>query len=233
MKLPLFVALDVDQDVQALKIADQVADYVGGFKVGPRLALRYGSSLLPELAQRGTLFIDNKYHDIPSTMTAAVRASFELGASYVTVHASAGTQALSELAKLEKELSAQRPFRLLAVTVLTSFSEHSLPGNWKPQAISRHVQDLADLVLSSGLTGLVCSPHEAAELRKLYPASFLLTPGVRLAEGPQGDQARVATPRWALQHGSSALVVGRPIVEAPNPREAAKKFYDEIKAISS
>lgn len=222
MNNPVIVALDVDSREQALRLADELADVVGGFKLGPRLCLRYGQNLVQAIAARGPVFVDNKHFDIPSTMEAAVRASFEAGASLVTVHALAGRDALSKMSALEKELSQQRPFRILAVTILTSWDQSSLPGNLKQQTISQHVSELADLVISSGLTGLVCSPLELDLLQNKN--LYLVTPGIRFSMDPFGDQKRVMGPFEALQAGASALVVGRPIIEAKNPREAATEY---------
>lgn len=229
MKIPLFVALDVDSDSEALSIAKASADYVGGFKLGPRLVLRYGTSLISKLSEMGSVFIDNKYHDIPSTMLAAVKASFEMGADFVTIHAAAGPEALTQLGDLEKEFNEQRPFRLIAVTVLTSFTEERLPANWdKSKNIAGHVKALASDAQGAGVSGLVCSPFEVQDLRTSFPKAFLLTPGVRPQSAAKDDQARVMTPQEALRLGSSALVIGRPIVKAPDPRKAAQSIFDEI-----
>lgn len=222
MKNPIIVALDVDSREQALKLADQLADVVGGFKVGPRLCLRYGQDLVKEIAARGPVFVDNKHFDIPSTMEAAVRASFEAGATLVTVHALAGKEALTKMAAVEKELNQQRPFKILAVTILTSWDQNSMPSNLKQQPISQHVTDLASLVLESGMTGLVCSPHELDLLQN--KGLYLVTPGIRFSMDSLGDQKRVMGPAEAIHAGASALVVGRPIIEAKNPLETATDY---------
>ncbi len=219
---PLIVALDVDTREKALSLANTLADVVGGFKLGPRLCLRYGMEFVKEMAKKGPIFLDNKHFDIPSTMEAAVRASFEAGASLVTVHALSGREALERMAAVEKELNQQRPFRILAVTILTSWDEKSVPGNLKSQPISQHVVELATLVKDSGLRGLVCSPHELDLLqnRDLY----LVTPGIRSSMNSFGDQKRTLSPREALEKGASALVVGRPILEAADPIAAAQEI---------
>lgn len=219
---PLIVGLDVDTREEALRLADDLADVVGGFKIGPRLCLREGASLTKELATRAPVFMDNKHFDIPSTMEAAVRASFEAGASVVTVHALSGAEALSKMAALEQELTKIRPFKILAVTILTSWDELSVPSVMKSQKVSEHVEQLATLVATSGLQSLVCSPHELTMLagRGLY----LVTPGIRFESDAKGDQKRIAGPAQALADGASALVVARPIVQAANPREAAVRF---------
>jgi orotidine-5'-phosphate decarboxylase len=222
MRNPVIAALDVDTREQALKLADQLADVVGGFKVGPRLCLRYGQEITQEIAARAPVFVDNKHFDIPSTMEAAVRASFEAGASLLTVHALSGREALTRMAALEKELSQKRPFKILAVTILTSWDQNSLPPNLKNQPISQHVTELAELVRSSGLSGVVCSPHELDLLQN--KGLYLVTPGIRFSMDSLGDQKRVMGPDEAIHAGASALVVGRPIIEAKNPRETATNY---------
>jgi orotidine-5'-phosphate decarboxylase len=222
MRNPIIAALDVDTRERALKLADELADVVGGFKLGPRLCLRYGQELIQEIAARGPVFVDNKHFDIPSTMEAAVRASFEAGASLVTVHALAGREALQTMATLEKELSQMRPFKILAVTILTSWDQNSLPSNLKPQPIAQHVTDLAELVHSTGMSGIVCSPHELDLLQN--KGLYLVTPGIRFSMDSLGDQKRVMGPGEAVAAGASALVVGRPIIDAGNPRETATEY---------
>jgi orotidine-5'-phosphate decarboxylase len=170
--------------------------------------------------------VDCKFFDIPSTMLTAVQATFDSGASVCTVHAMAGAEALKALANLEQKLNLQRPFRILAVTILTSWDEQSLPEIYKPQPISQHVLQLARLVASCGLRSVVCSPEEIVLLapEKL----FLLTPGIRLPTDEVGDQKRVMGPKEAISLGSSCLVVGRPIVTAQKPREAAQLFLSKM-----
>lgn len=222
MRNPIILALDVDTKDQALRIADDLAEIVGGFKLGPRLCLRYGMDFVQEIAQRGPIFLDNKHFDIPSTMEAAVRASFDAGASLVTVHALSGSEALKRMADVEKELSQKRPFKILAVTILTSWDQNSLPVNMKPQPISHHVTDLAALVKDSGLSSVVCSPHELDLLQN--QDLYLVTPGIRFSMQDSGDQKRIMGPKEALRKGASALVVGRPILEAKDIKETATDF---------
>lgn len=225
---PIFVALDVNNAETALHLASETRAFVGGFKVGPRLAVRYGESLLKEIARHGQLFIDNKYFDIPSTMLAAVQAAFDVGASYCTVHAQAGVEALTELAKLEEQLCQIRPFRILSVTILTSFRQQTLSPVSSAIPISDQVRLLARQSVDCGLTGLVCSPDEVEDLRRQFPQAYLVTPGVRMSHEAKGDQNRTSDPKTALQRGASALVVGRPICDSLNPADVAKRYYEEI-----
>lgn len=226
---PLIVALDVDTAEEALKLARLLKGRANAFKMGPRLCMRYGSDLVREVAAEAPVFVDNKYLDIPNTMETAIRATHEAGATLATVHAWAGPEALRRLAKVEGELNAKRPFKILVVTLLTSFSKETLPPTVKVSSFDEGVSALADSALASGLTGLVCSPHEVATLRSKSDDAFLVTPGVRLATDAAGDQKRIETPAEALKKGASALVVGRPIVEAKDPVEAADRVLANIK----
>lgn len=231
MSNPIFVAVDVDDDRAAMDLIKACRAFVGGFKIGPRLALRYGEPFLKEVARHGNMFVDNKYFDIPNTMMSAVRASFDVGASFCTVHAQAGAEALKMLAELEEDLCQTRPFRILAVTVLTSFKAETLPSIVRHIPIAEQTRALAQLAIESGLTGLVCSPEEVESLRQQFPSAFLVTPGVRLSHEDHGDQKRVSDPMTALKRGASALVVGRPIYDATEPALAAKAYYEEIQKL--
>lgn len=207
-KLPIFTALDLDDEKTALNYAEKLGPYVLGFKVGPRLYFRSSSLLIKRLSSWGKVFLDFKFYDIPSTMTASVQTCFDKGVQYVTVHAQAGKTALSQLAELEKSYTGQK---ILAVTILTSSAQ------------AREVFKLAETAHQSGLSGLVSSAYEARELRKKYKDVFIVTPGIRLPKDISSqnfkneDQSRIASPAFALSQGANALVMGRPILQAENP----------------
>lgn len=228
LKNPLIVALDLDHQDECLKIADQLSSLVGGFKIGPRLTVRYGADFISKLSRRGLVFVDNKYLDIPSVMEASVRATFEAGATLTTVHGWAGFEALSRLSKLEKELNTQRPFKILGVTILTSFVQEGLSWPMNTVSLNDQVEKLSLLISESGLTGLVCSAAEVSALKNKYPHFFMVTPGIRLENEALEDQKRVDSPKKALQFGSSALVVGRPIIESKNPLAIAKQYLSAM-----
>lgn len=228
LKSPLFLALDVDTEERALQLVEQTTDYVGGYKLGPRLCVQYGASLIQKISQKAPVFVDNKYYDIPNTMVHAVKATFAAGASFVTVHASAGPEALIQMALLEKELNQKRPFQILAVTILTSFSQNTLPPNQKELSIPEQVQQLVRSVEQSGLSAVVCSAQELVGLKESFPHLDFVTPGIRFKEESKGDQKRVMGPHEALLAGATALVVGRPICQASDPRDAAKKYFEAV-----
>lgn len=224
----IFVALDLDVPKEAEAIAESLAGQGLGFKLGPRLVMREGAAFIKRIATFGSVFVDCKHLDIPSTMEAAIRTAFDAGAEYSTIHALAGPEALALMAKVETELRAQRAFRILTVTVLTSFSKETLPVRLRGLDVGDLVEDLAIEAAAQGLKSFVCSPLEAARLRNAIPESFLVTPGIRPSGSSKGDQVRIETPASAAKAGASALVVGRPILEASDRREMALKILNEF-----
>ncbi len=224
LKNPLILALDVDSIVEARKVLDQVGDLVGAIKLGPRLTYKYGADLVTEFSKITSVFVDNKYFDIPSTMESAVRASFMAGATLVTVHALSGKEALVKLATLEAELSQLRPFKILAVTILTSWEKSSFPENFHAWTVENHVRSLSDLVYESGLRGLVCSGHELEFISQ--KDFFTVVPGIRLESDDSADQKRIMTPKQAIKSGAKALVVGRSILKSPEPRKTVIKILE-------
>ncbi|MEO0335808.1 MAG: orotidine 5'-phosphate decarboxylase / HUMPS family protein, partial [Pseudomonadota bacterium] len=149
---------------------------------------------------------------------------------FCTVHATGGEEALARLGALEQELCETRPFLVLAVTILTSFSPSTMPSVFVDKEIRQHVIDLAKLSYSSGIHGIVCSPFELEEINTEIPDSFLVAPGVRLPDETveNDDQKRVMSPKEALKKGASALVIGRPIIAADDPVGAAKNIMESI-----
>lgn len=219
---PLMLALDHDDPVFIERLTDELADVVGCFKLGPRLVYRMGEKWTRQIAEKAPLFIDCKFFDIPSTMESSVRTAFELGATFTTIHAMAGPEALKRLSEVEKELAAKRPFKILNVTILTSWDSASFSPNFIQASPEKHVEILVDQVQKAGMDGIVCSPHELSILGNR--GLFLVTPGIRLSLDGNQDQKRVMGPAEALKAGASAFVVGRPILQASNPREAALDY---------
>ncbi|MCC6277460.1 MAG: orotidine-5'-phosphate decarboxylase [Oligoflexia bacterium] len=226
MKNPIVLALDIDDPNQALALAQQLGPKVGAIKIGPRLTFRMNPEKLRDLTSQSLVFFDHKFFDIPSTVESSVQAAFDLGVHWVTVHALNGRECLERLALLEKKLKKSRPeFRILVVTVLTSFSTETLPPIWKEISILESVSELVKQAYESGLTSFVCSPHEIQAVKSAVKGeAFIVTPGVRLSSGSSHDQKRTATPHEAMALGANALVIGRPILEAPSPDQC----IDEI-----
>ena len=230
--LPLYVALDIDTEAQALALARKVAPYVEGFKIGPRLFFKSGKSFISKMKVHGKVFLDFKFFDIPSSVRAAVQAAWEIGVDLVTVHAQVGEESLRELADLEYNLRAKRDFRILAVTVLTSFSQSRLPPFSKAVSLFSQVESLSDLTIRSGLSSLVCAGSEVGHLRKRHKRTYLLTPGIRLeSSGPADDQRRVWTAAAVLKAGASAFVMGRPIYASEDPVGVCVRLQNSLEGI--
>jgi orotidine-5'-phosphate decarboxylase len=235
----LIVALDFDSLSSALKFAKQVADLVGMFKIGNQLFTAAGPTAVKEVAALGTgIFLDLKFHDIPNTVAGAVLSAAAMtGVQLVNVHALGGKamlEAAVQAISAGVPMGADRP-RLLAVTILTSMDQKTMKEVGISGAPKLRVTKLAQLAKSAGVDGVVASVQEAKTIRKACGRDFLIvTPGVRLKEkaasADHDDQARTATPTEAIRAGADFLVVGRPILAAPDPRAAAQSIVEEIGA---
>lgn len=233
----LLIALDVDTAAEARVLTDRLRGVVGGFKIGSRLFTSEGPALAAELAARGDrVFLDLKFHDIPTTVAGAVRAATRLGVWMLNVHASGGSDMMraARAAAHEEAARRSRPAPLvIAVTMLTSLSEPTLHEIGLTGAMATQVERLARLAQASGLDGVVASPHEIDIIRRRCGSTFVVvTPGIRGAAADRGapraasqdDQSRTMTAADAIAAGATYLVVGRPIVAATDPREAAERI---------
>lgn len=230
-KAELIVALDFPNLRAAMAMVTCLGDMVEYYKVGLELYLQEGLAAVEALKKRGKkVFLDLKLHDIPHTVAATCRALAAAGADMLTVHAAGGTAMLAA-AREAVAAGASGPVypRLVAVTVLTSIDD----GERRRQGWSRSVVEqasfLARVTHDIGLDGVVASPQEAANIRKICGDDFLIvTPGIRPAGAAVQDQVRVATPRQAVLAGSTHLVVGRPITAAADPRTAAATILADM-----
>jgi orotidine-5'-phosphate decarboxylase len=219
---PIAVALDVPTVAEARALAEQIGDAAGVFKIGLELMMAEGPAAVRALEGR-RVFLDVKLHDIPTTVRRALKALAPLGVDLVNVHALGGSAMLEAAAEVKGET------KLLAVTILTSLDDAALKELGLPPA-AEAVPALAQLAMASGCDGVVCAPTDIAAVRSVCPPPFLLvTPGIRPAGADRGDQARVATPKGALEAGADLLVIGRPITAAHDPRAAALSILEEIR----
>lgn len=226
----VLLALDVPDLAAALRLASAVSPWVGGFKVGKEFFTANGPSGVRRITELGLpLFLDLKFHDIPNTVAAAVRAALPLRPRMLNLHALGGAAMMRAAADaLAAVPHDERPL-LLAVTVLTSLDATDLIAIGIGRPLPDLVEDLARNARACGLDGVVCSPHEVARLRRSFGSDFVLVvPGVRPSWAGVGDQKRVMTPAEAIASGADYLVIGRPISGAEDPAAAAERILAEV-----
>lgn len=224
---PIIVALDHARADDALALVEALVPEFDYFKVGSTLFVSEGPTIVKSLRAVGArVFLDLKFHDIPEQVAGAVRAVSDLGVALLTVHCLGGKEMLEAAARAARSAGQQRP-AVLGVTVLTSHGD-DLNEIGVTASAGAEVLRLATLALDAGLDGVVASADEAALLRENLGNDFLIvTPGIRLADGENADQKRVTTPRFAVEAGADFLVVGRPIRNAADPKEAAGRILRE------
>jgi orotidine-5'-phosphate decarboxylase len=219
----LIVALDLSSVEAAEALIARLGDSVTFYKIGYQFAYAGGLSLVPKLADRGKkVFVDLKLHDIGNTVAKGVESIAKLGATFATVHAYPQT--------MKAAVDARGPsLKILAVTVLTSYDDDDLYAAGYRFGVSDLVEARALQAQALGIDGLVCSGEEATTVRGIIGAQMaLVTPGIRPAGSAVGDQKRVMTPGRAISAGADYLVVGRPVVEASDPKVAAEAIVAEI-----
>ena len=232
------VALDVDTVAEARALANTLRGAVGGFKIGSRLFTSEGPPFVEELAGHGDrVFLDLKFHDIPTTVAGAVAAATRLGVWMLNVHAAGGAAMMRAARTAAHDEAARRsqPFPLvIAVTMLTSLDDQALAEIGMHDAMATQVGRLAALAEAAGLDGVVASPREIDIIRRRVGRNFaIVTPGIRGAADRKGDQSRTMTASEALAAGASYVVIGRPIISAPDPRAAAERLAEECRSIQS
>ena len=232
----LLVALDVNTGAQALELATALDGIAGGFKIGSRLFTLEGPQLVRTLSARGArVFLDLKFHDIPNTVAQAVESAVQTGAWMINVHASGGMAMMAAAARAARNTSSRLrcPVPLMiGVTVLTSMDQQALRGVGVERPILEQVIALARLTQQAGLDGVVASAQETPEIRKACGPEFqIVTPGIRGASAgtERNDQSRTMGPAEAIDAGANYIVVGRPIIAAPDPAAAAREIARELR----
>src|SRR3979409_123758 len=220
----LIVALDVPGARAGEAMSGRLGDSVAFYKIGYQLAYAGGLPLVRQLADAGKkVFVDLKLHDIGNTVARGVESVATLGATFLTVHAYPQTMKAAVGARAGSGL------KILAVTVLTSYDDGDLHAAGYRLGVSDLVEARAQQAQVLGVDGLVCSPEEAASLRKIVGHQMhLVTPGIRPSGTAAGDQKRIMTPARAVAAGADYLVVGRPVMEAADPKAAADAIQAEI-----
>jgi orotidine-5'-phosphate decarboxylase len=231
----IVLALDVDNDREALTLVSELKGSVGMFKVGHQLFTAYGPDIVRKIiGMGGRVFLDLKYHDIPNTVAKAAAEAVKLGVGIFNVHALGGRDMMKAAAESAKETAERLGLPgpvVLAVTILTSMDEAALRKELKiNRSLRREVAHLARLAQRAGMHGVVASPQEITMLRRAIRGEFvILTPGVRPAWAGKDDQKRTMTPEDAVSAGADYIVVGRPVLKAGDRKAAVEKILEEIK----
>ena len=237
MKDKLIVALDTDDGEEINWLSGTLMDIVGWFKMGFQAFSELGIEAFPWFDQNGyKVFVDLKFHDIPNTVARDVGTMTKQGAHMINMHASGGFEMMQAARFSADEASDDsgipKPI-LLGVTILTSIDETGFQQNFgSERQLTDQVVYLAQLAQAAGLDGVVASPLEIEPIRKACGNNFLVvTPGIRPKWADPGDQRRITTPAEAINRGADFIVVGRPIIEAEDPLEAARKILDEMRGM--
>ena len=229
----IIVALDGMTTADSLLLIDRIPKLCW-VKVGLELFTQSGPDFVRLLRDKGKrIFLDLKFHDIPTTMAKACRQAVRTGAELITVHACAGSDALKESNNAAIQASVELnlpPPKLLAVTVLTSWNSNTFADDLLiDQPLEERVSSLAQLAFRAGIGGCICSPLEVPKIRQFFSDDFeLITPGIRLPGDDLNDQKRVMTPPEAIRAGASRLVIGRPITRAVNPSQVFERVCHSL-----
>jgi len=224
---PIIVALDVPSATEAVALAQAVAPYVGGFKVGLALLHGPGPGVIGALARIGPVMVDAKLHDIPTQAAAAAFRLGEYGARWVTAHASGGSEML-EAAVAGLADGSSGTAGILGETVLTSLDAAALASTGLGERPGKLVARFAKLSAAAGAEGVVCATKELGDVAQVAAGLVRVTSGIRPDGSLDDDQRRVATPEEALQRGADLLVVGRPIIAAQDPVAAAEALSSRV-----
>jgi orotidine-5'-phosphate decarboxylase len=221
MRDRLMVALDVPDMDSALAMREKIGGEAGWLKVGLRLFVAEGPSLVRKLAEKHKIFLDLKFHDIPNTVAEAVESAGKLGVQMLNVHAGGGPDMLKRASEAASEFPEMQ---LIAVTVLTS---DPMPA----EGAMRVALERARMAQDAGLDGVVCSVHEAAAIKEACGTGFItVTPGIRWGGQDAQDQKRIADPGYAIESGADYLVVGRPVLHAVEPALVAREVVEMMEA---
>lgn len=224
----LILALDCEDKSKAIEIISSLKQDLKWVKIGLQMFTAYGKDFVKEIKSNGyNVFLDLKLHDIPNTVAKAIDSLSDLSIDLLTIHASGGAEMCEYAARARNETNPN--LRLLAVTVLTSINQAQLNQLNIKESIQKQVVDLAKLSTQSGVDGVVSSPLELGILRSSLDSSKLIvTPGIRPLDSEQNEQKRVMTPAEASKKGADFIVVGRPILNSPEPTKTVKQILQSI-----
>ncbi len=228
MLRPIIVALDYSDLESAKKCVDALASEIDIFKVGLELFLNTKGEIVEYIHSREReVFLDLKFHDIPNTTVQAAKFALSQNVFLYNVHTSGGFEMMKGVADITQTYDNSH---VIGVTMLTSLSSEDIEKLYLTEASIKEVTlNLAKEAKRAGLHGVVCSPWEADEVKRVCGTEFMtVCPGIRLENGACHDQKRVATPQWAMKNGVDFMVIGRPITQAENPLETVRSLYREL-----
>ncbi len=225
---PIFCAIDTNDIITATDLVSQIKPYIGGIKLGLEFFTSCGISGCHTMKEFNLpLFIDLKLHDIPQTVTSALRGILSLEPVYTTLHISGGSKMLKSSVNLKRDLNSKT--NLLGVTILTSFDDGTIEELGFGSSVKHSIEQLTSVAHESGLDGIVCSPLEVKNIKKNYKNKLkLVVPGIRSDKNISDDQKRTLSAREAISSGADILVVGRPITKSKDPAESARALLQEI-----
>lgn len=228
----IILALDVEHFEDARRLVMEFKDYVGMFKVGKQLFTHCGPKIIDFINMKNSkVFLDLKYHDIPNTVSKAVIEAAKLGVDMLNIHASGGLTMMKEsrlaLANVTKKLQIPRP-KIIGVTVLTSIDNEELRIMGLNITVKEFTRNLVLLAKEAGLDGVVAGGEDIEMIRELCGNDFIIvTPGVRIGE-KKDDQKRTITPKDAIEKGATYIVLGRTLLESPEPFILLEGIYKDI-----
>ena len=229
----IIIALDGMDKNNVCNLIEKIPELIW-VKVGLELFVSEGPEVLSILKDKGKkIFLDLKFHDIPTTVARVCFAASQTGAEFISLHTCSGIKALKLANESAQEGAAKvnlMPPKLLGITILTSWTSESFASDLLiNQSIDNRVRHLAEIASKSGLGGCVCSPREVQFLRQFYPEAFeLVTPGIRSLGSDINDQSRVSDASEAIKSGASKLVIGRAITKSNDPANMFKSFCDKV-----
>ena len=229
----IIIALDGMDKKSVFDLLDEIPEIIW-VKVGLELFVNEGPYILSLLRENGKkIFLDLKFHDIPTTVARACFEASRTGAEFISLHTCAGMKALKMAKEAVNEGASKfnlMPPKLLGITILTSWKQEDLVSELLiDHSIEQRVKHLAEIAYSSGLDGCVCSPREVKFLSENYPDTFeLVTPGIRSLDSDINDQSRVSDASEAIKMGASKVVIGRAITQADDPANMFKSFCNKV-----
>jgi len=229
IKNALFCAIDMKDTDQAVALIKQIKEHIDGIKIGMEAFYAMGANGYLRLYDLGLpIFLDLKLHDIPNTVSSAIKSLLPLNPSIINIHTTGGSAMMKAAVEAIGDIGINKP-KLIGVTILTSMNEESFSEQGISLKVEQQVINLSTLAKECGLDGVVCSPLEAKDVKIKCGQDFLtIVPGIRPKNSIDDDQKRVLTPKEAIRNGADILIVGRPITQADDPNQAARSIKESM-----